>query len=330
MRWVIFIIAITALAVASAVVVFLPREIEVNTGRDKTEEIPLRVLPVDVTPVATSSIFISSRRLEQGDTFLVRTENLPRLASARRREAGKPPVSGTFAGKELVFFSSKDGNMQTAIFGIDVKSVPGTRELVLRFEGGEEVRERIEIAERKFPITVLEVTEELAAKGYTPKNIAEALTEEEGPNIVKITSVFTPEAFFEAGFEAPLERIEIAGEFGNIRKSGETSVRHLGTDLEAALGTSVHAVNDGLVAYVGESVNYGKVLILDHGLGIYSLYLHLSEFKVAQSVEVKRGEVIALSGSTGYSISPHLHFSVKLNGANVDPLRFIEATGVLK
>ncbi|TSD01862.1 MAG: peptidase M23, partial [Parcubacteria group bacterium Athens0714_26] len=71
---------------------------------------------------------------------------------------------------------------------------------------------------------------------------------------------------------------------------------------------------------------YGKTLIIDHGLGIFSLYLHLDEFKVLNGKGVKRGELVGLSGNTGYSISPHLHFSIKANGASVDPLKFIETT----
>jgi murein DD-endopeptidase MepM/ murein hydrolase activator NlpD len=81
-----------------------------------------------------------------------------------------------------------------------------------------------------------------------------------------------------------------------------------------------------LVRFAKELDIYGKTLIIDHGLGIFSLYLHLNQFKVLQEEQVKRGDTIALSGSTGYSITPHLHFSIKVKGVSVDPLRFIEIT----
>ncbi len=68
---------------------------------------------------------------------------------------------------------------------------------------------------------------------------------------------------------------------------------------------------------------YGKTLIIDHGLGIYSLYLHLNKFKVLRGEQVEQGDVVGFSGNTGYSIAPHLHFSVKVNSSSVDPLRFI-------
>jgi murein DD-endopeptidase MepM/ murein hydrolase activator NlpD len=98
----------------------------------------------------------------------------------------------------------------------------------------------------------------------------------------------------------------------------------LGVDLEAKEGDPVFSINDGVVRFSKELPNYGKTIIIDHGLGIFSLYLHLKEFKVSEGEKVKKGEIIALSGNTGYSISPHLHFSVKINGKSVDPLRFID------
>jgi murein DD-endopeptidase MepM/ murein hydrolase activator NlpD len=116
------------------------------------------------------------------------------------------------------------------------------------------------------------------------------------------------------------------GAFGNIRKSGDVSLQHLGVDLDANTGTPVYAINDGKVTGVLEGlINYGNTVIIDHGLGIFSLYLHLDEFKVSLGQTVKKDDVIGLSGNTGYSIAPHLHFSIKLNGASVDPVKFINS-----
>ena len=98
----------------------------------------------------------------------------------------------------------------------------------------------------------------------------------------------------------------------------------MGVDLEADIGTPIYAINGGIVRLSQELTNYGKTIVIDHGSGIFSLYLHIDEFKISEGKEVKRGDIIALSGNTGYSIAPHLHFGVKINGASVDPLRFIE------
>jgi murein DD-endopeptidase MepM/ murein hydrolase activator NlpD len=96
--------------------------------------------------------------------------------------------------------------------------------------------------------------------------------------------------------------------------------------LDAQTGTKVYAVNDGKVVLTYDFIDYGKTIVIDHGLGIFSLYLHLDKFNSQEGQKVKQGDVIAYSGNTGYSIAPHLHFSIKLNGASVDPLNFIEIT----
>ena len=116
----------------------------------------------------------------------------------------------------------------------------------------------------------------------------------------------------------------MAGNFGNIRKSGSSEAQHLGVDLDVAVGTEVYAVNNGVVRLSRDFPTYGKTLAIDHGLGIYSLYLHLDEFKAAEGEEVRRGDVIGYSGDSGYSIAPHLHFSIKISGSSVDPIKFIE------
>lgn len=100
----------------------------------------------------------------------------------------------------------------------------------------------------------------------------------------------------------------------------------MGADLEDDLDTLVYVVNEGVVRLTEEFINKGKTIAIDQGLGIYSLYLHLDEFKVSEGKKVKRGDIIALSGNSGHSTSPHLHSSVKINAQSLDPLRFIEIT----
>jgi len=116
------------------------------------------------------------------------------------------------------------------------------------------------------------------------------------------------------------------GAFGNIRKNGEIRLQHLGVDLEAEEGDYVYSINSGKVCFAREMTNYGKTIVIDHGLGIFSIYLHLSEFEAETGQQVLKGEVIGLVGSTGYSLAPHLHLSLKVKGSSVDPLKFIEAT----
>lgn len=111
-------------------------------------------------------------------------------------------------------------------------------------------------------------------------------------------------------------------------KTGKPTMRtvtvreyHLGADLMAPKGTEVHAVGDAKVAFAGRMGGFGKLIILDHGLGYQTYYAHLSVIKPASKVgaSVTRGDVIGLVGSTGHSTAPHLHFETRKDSKFIDP-----------
>ena len=111
--------------------------------------------------------------------------------------------------------------------------------------------------------------------------------------------------------------------------SGEGAF-HTGIDLAAARGTPVHVTADGVVATAGWSGGYGKLLIVDHGNGVETYYAHLSQFMVVAGQEVRRGEVIAMSGGTGRSTGPHVHYEVRLRGTPVNPYKFLPHMQVVR
>lgn len=94
---------------------------------------------------------------------------------------------------------------------------------------------------------------------------------------------------------------------------------HEGIDIEAPVGTPVHVSGDGVVTYVGRRGGYGNLVEVDNGFGYQTLYAHLSKFLVTVGEKVKRGQVIALSGDTGLSTGPHLHYGVMKDGVFVNP-----------
>lgn len=98
---------------------------------------------------------------------------------------------------------------------------------------------------------------------------------------------------------------------------------HTGTDIRAPIGANFIAANDGVVVKAGWNNAYGKMVMIDHGGGVMTLYAHGSEICVELGQVVKRGEIILKVGSTGYSTGPHAHFEVRINGQYVNPLDYI-------
>ena len=105
--------------------------------------------------------------------------------------------------------------------------------------------------------------------------------------------------------------------------NGQTAY-HNGVDVGAPTGTQVHAVYDGEVAWAYYSSSAGNWIGIDHGDGIYSIYMHCSSLLVSEGQKVSMGDVIGLVGSTGRSTGPHLHFSIRKNGEYVDPRNYID------
>ncbi len=98
---------------------------------------------------------------------------------------------------------------------------------------------------------------------------------------------------------------------------------HYGMDFTAPAGTDVYATGNGTVKSVITSQRgYGKHIVIDHGYGYTSMYAHLSGFNVRVGQKVQRGDVIGYVGNTGTSVANHLHYEIKLNGVNVDPVNY--------
>lgn len=96
---------------------------------------------------------------------------------------------------------------------------------------------------------------------------------------------------------------------------------HSGLDIPKPLGTAVYAPGNGIVESAGSSNGNGKMVVLDHGEGITTLYAHLSKIHVKEGQRVSKGQFIANIGSTGKSTSPHLHYEVRVDGVPIDPRR---------
>jgi len=263
--------------------------------------------------IATFDVRISSEKLLQADTLRVQVNSVTE-------------IKGRLGSVSLRFYKSEDGLSQIALIGMPVKKLPGKYALVITENNKQIFRKIITVSKRKFPVTVLTITPELKQKGFTAKKIVSTIKNKENAALNKALAHISSAPYSAKPFINPLPEITITGNYGDIRKSGKLAIQHLGADLKAPLNTPVLAVNDGKIVFQVSMPDYGNTLIIDHGLGVYSLYLHLSEFKAAVGDIVTQGQTVALAGATGYATGPHLHFSIKMRGSSVDPLKFIEAS----
>jgi murein DD-endopeptidase MepM/ murein hydrolase activator NlpD len=124
---------------------------------------------------------------------------------------------------------------------------------------------------------------------------------------------------------APIPGAKDGRNFGHRRVfNGQPRSPHSGADLRAAKGTPVYAANRGRVVLAKNLFYSGNTVFIDHGLGLYTTYLHFSEIKVEPGEIVERGQLIGLAGATGRVTGPHLHWGVRIVDARVDPFSLLE------
>lgn len=128
----------------------------------------------------------------------------------------------------------------------------------------------------------------------------------------------------ETGFNLPVDD-EITSGFGTYRVLNQAmQTRHTGWDQRAPVGTPIKAIAAGKVAFAGLLDIRGNYIMIDHGYGVYSGYAHFSQIHVTRGQTIAEGQIIGMSGNTGRSSGPHLHWEMIVNGEWVDSLAFIE------
>mgnify|MGYP000604684024 FL=1 len=161
------------------------------------------------------------------------------------------------------------------------------------------------------------------SKVTPPKEVLKRI-EEEREEANKIYATANAGLKFDSKFILPMSS-SVTSPFGTARVfNGTLKSYHGGTDFRAAVGTSVIAANDGIVAIAKDRYYAGGSVVIDHGEGIYTQYYHLSALNVKVGQSVKKGDIIALSGASGRVSGPHLHFGVIVGGVQVNPLNFVK------
>ena len=212
----------------------------------------------------------------------------------------------------------KDSNKKVAFVAIPYRAKFGILKLnntiSINIVQGKYRKENINIADKS----------KIKIDKFNSERIAKELAESNA-----IYRTYTKKRYWNKPFSLPIDSV-ITSPFGSARIfNNEVKSFHSGTDFRAAIGTPIHASNDGVVVIAKERFLAGKSAVIDHGEGIYSLYYHCSDVKVKVGQKVHKGQVVALSGDTGRVSAAHLHFGMLVNGVQVDPIDFINKVNAL-
>jgi murein DD-endopeptidase MepM/ murein hydrolase activator NlpD len=172
----------------------------------------------------------------------------------------------------------------------------------------------------QYPTTELQVEERYVE--LSPEDQARA--DREAAETSAIYDTFTPQRYWSEAFEVPVRGAKDGRNFGHRRVfNGQPRAPHSGADLRAGTGTPIYAANRGRVALAQDLFYSGNAVYIDHGYGLFTTYLHLSEIDVKVGDVVERGQLLGLAGATGRVTGPHLHWGVRLLDARVDPFSLV-------
>ncbi|MFB0566771.1 MAG: M23 family metallopeptidase [Candidatus Aminicenantaceae bacterium] len=253
------------------------------------------------------------RTLQPGEIIKVALRENPSVKEAIIRFIGKEySLKKRNADTESFVFIDLDLALEPKIYimKIYVKKISGEWEYV---------QKEIPVTAKEFPLKQLWVKEEFV----TPPPEFQDRIERESEIVNLVYSVVTPEWLGEGKFILPSSG-EIVPNFGERRIfNNKPRSPHSGIDISAPYGTPSKASNSGKVVLARDLYFAGKTVIVDHGLGLFTIYCHFSQIKVKRGEFVKKGAVIGEVGATGRVTGPHLHWGVKLLKSRIDPLSLL-------
>jgi murein DD-endopeptidase MepM/ murein hydrolase activator NlpD len=260
---------------------------------------------------AAASILITPKEVIQGEPVLVQ------VSGAKISDIKKL----TFNKQNLNIFTYQ--NKPSALLGIDLRGKSGDYTIRLELKNGSSTEKILTVKDREKYEVAMEVPESLGGNSATNQTkVVDTLAQENAT--LAVIKTFA-KSLWTNKFIYPISGpIVITDEYGYSRLTGAYTLAHKGVDLRAKEGTKVVAMNRGIVRVAKTFQIYGKTVVIDHGYGVMTFYLHLSKIKVNVGELVQQGQLIGLSGNTGYVIGPHLHLSVRINNISIDPIKFLD------
>jgi murein DD-endopeptidase MepM/ murein hydrolase activator NlpD len=232
-------------------------------------------------------------------------------------------LQAEWQGHSVVFRKSEACKCWFALAGVALSTKPGRYPLHLEAESGKgrlQYQQEITVAAAVYPSTTIKVASEYVEP---PKETLARIEEEQKVKKEAFASSAS-QSLWAGPFQPPADT-PTSGVFGSFRLyNGAKRNQHAGLDYHAAIGTPVHATNAGTIILARPLYFEGNCVAIDHGQGLITLYFHLSEFKVKEGDKVDRGQIVALSGGTGRSTGPHLHFAVRWQGEYLNPATLLK------
>jgi murein DD-endopeptidase MepM/ murein hydrolase activator NlpD len=211
-----------------------------------------------------------------------------------------------------------------ALVPVDLEKAPG--DYVLSLHAQQNAPEpvtceiTIHVISGKFATESLHVAPQFVEPN--PEQLERAKSEQQ--RLREIYSAVTPDKLWRGKFRIPLDGVTSGANFGRRRVlNGQASSPHTGVDFPAPTGTPVHAAQAGRVVLAEPLFFAGNTVVLDHGLGIYTLYGHLSQINVKVGDELLPGEILGKVGATGRVTGPHLHWGLSINRSRVNALQIV-------
>ncbi|MCX5748634.1 MAG: M23 family metallopeptidase [Candidatus Saganbacteria bacterium] len=258
--------------------------------------------------------FAGSRPILPKTVFQGKTFTVPVIS--------KDPVSGeaVFLGKTIPFYGYKNG--ARAIIGVPPLAATGQNEIIINLSaGGKKVMEKkqVIIMPAKFK------AESLVFMPTKIRGISKAKIKIDQDELAVMISKETPVKFWEGRFIMPVKGY-ITSPFGAYRNyNGKRLGDHRGMDIGGnPVGTPIKAANSGVVASAKLLPTLGSCIVIDHGQGVCSIYMHMSKLLVTEGDEVRKGDIIGHVGNIGLSSGPHLHFGISVHNTRVDPVQWVQ------
>lgn len=242
-------------------------------------------------------------------------------------------IKATWDNREIPFWQEPKANEKSpdiwrALLGVDLELKPEPYALALTAKSETDVAiscsATIDVQEGKFATESLKV----APNFVTPDPEQLARAEAERQRLRAIYATITPERLWDGNFHYPLAGVTSGGNFGKRRVlNGTPGSPHGGVDFPAPAGTPVLATQRGRVVLAEPLYFSGNTVVLDHGLGVYTLYAHFESIAVQAGDLVDTGAVLGKVGATGRVTGPHLHWGLTVNRARANPLQLIALFG---